>query len=76
MYFKPVGVPMRDLGVVQLLAEEIEAYRLRFSDKLNQSEAAKTMNTSSSTYQRILVSASEKIAEALTEGKALEFIEN
>lgn len=74
-YFKPQGVPMRNLEVVQLSIEEIESYRLRYIDNLDQNEAAKRMKTSQSTYQRILTSASEKIADALVDGKALEIID-
>lgn len=73
-YFKPRGVPLKNLEVISLSTEEVEAYRLRYIDKLDQNEAAKKMNTSQSTYQRILSSASEKIAEALVDGKALEII--
>lgn len=73
-YFKPRGVPMVNLEVVQVTHEEIESYRLRYLDNLDQNEASKKMNTSQSTYQRILVSASEKIADALVNGKALEII--
>lgn len=73
-YFKPRGVPMVDLEVVHLTHEEIESYRLRYIDNLDQNEASKTMNTSQSTYQRILTSASEKIADALVNGKALEIV--
>jgi uncharacterized protein len=70
-YFKPQGVSMRDLEVVELSLEEIEAYRLRHLDKLDQKEAALKMKTSISTYQRILYSAYEKIAEALIKAKAI-----
>lgn len=73
-YFKPNGVPMRFLETIQLSAEEIEAYRLRYVEKLDQTTAAEKMNTSQSTYQRILTNASEKIGEALVNGKALEII--
>lgn len=73
-YFKPRGVPMVNLEVVHISYEEIESYRLRYLDNLDQCEASKKMNTSQSTYQRILVSASEKIADALVNGKALEII--
>jgi predicted DNA-binding protein (UPF0251 family) len=70
-YFKPQGVPMRELEIVELTAEEIEAYRLRHVGNLEQMEAAKKMRTSQSTYQRILYSAYRKIADALTNGKAI-----
>lgn len=73
-YFKPQGVPLRLLEIVELTAEEMEAYRLRHMNELEQKEAAKKMNTSQSTYQRILYSAYKKIAEALVEGKAIKII--
>ena len=74
-YFKPRGIPMTDLEVVSLTVEEIESYRLRYTEGLDQTSAAETMKTSQSTYQRILTTASEKIADALVNGKALEIIE-
>ncbi len=73
-YFKPQGVPLRNLEVVELTAEEVEAYRLRHLKDLDQRAAAKKMATSPSTYQRILYAASEKIASALTEGKAIKIL--
>jgi len=71
-YFKPRGVPMRSLEVVELSNEELEAIRLKNVKDLDQTECAKQMKTSQSTFQRILSSAYKKIAEALTEGKAIE----
>lgn len=73
-YFKPQGVPMRFLEVIELTTEEAEALRLRNIKDLEQEEAAKKMNTSQSTYQRILSSAYKKITEALIEGKAIKII--
>jgi len=73
-YFKPQGIPLRLLEVVELSAEELEAYRLRHSRDLDQKTAAEEMSTSASTYQRILYSAYEKIAEALIKGKAIKII--
>jgi uncharacterized protein len=73
-YFKPQGIPLRQLEVVQLSLEELEAYRLRHIKHLEQIEAAAKMKTSQSTYQRILYSAYEKIADALVNGKAIEMI--
>jgi len=71
-YFKPQGIPLRDLEVVELSAEEIEAYRLRHINDLEQTAAANQMNTSQSTYQRILYSAYKKIGDALIHGKAIQ----
>lgn len=73
-YFKPQGVPMRFLEVVELTTEEAEALRLKNIKDLDQIEAAKKMNTSQSTFQRILSSAYRKISEALIEGKAIKII--
>ncbi len=73
-YFKPQGVPMRFLDVVELTAEEVEALRLKNSKNLNQAEAAKMMKTSRSTFQRILISAYKKFTEALIKGKAIKII--
>jgi predicted DNA-binding protein (UPF0251 family) len=73
-YFKPQGIPMRDLEVIELSIEEMESYRLRHLDNLDQKEAALKMHTSPSTYQRILYSAYEKIAKALIGGKAIKIV--
>ncbi|MBU1164229.1 DUF134 domain-containing protein [Patescibacteria group bacterium] len=70
-YFKPQGVPMRHLDEVNLTMEEIEAIRLKDFLGLDQDEAAKKMKTSQSTFQRILTSARQKIAEGIIKGKAL-----
>jgi predicted DNA-binding protein (UPF0251 family) len=73
-YFKPQGVSMRELEIVELTAEEIEAYRLRHINDMEQQEAADKMHTSQSTYQRILYSAYKKIADALINGKAIKIV--
>ena len=70
-YFKPTGIPMRNLKIISLTHEEIESLRLKNVKNLDQNEAAKKMNTSQSTFQRILSSAYKKISEALVEGKAI-----
>jgi len=74
-YFKPQGVPIRSLEIVNLSAEELEAIRLKNIKRLEQTECAKKMNTSQSTFQRILASAYQKVSTALVEGKAIK-IEN
>jgi len=65
---------MRYLEIIELTTEEVEALRLRNIKDLEQEEAAKKMNTSQSTFQRILSSAYKKITEALIEGKAIKII--
>ena len=44
-YFKPQGVPMRFLEVIELTLEEVEALRLKNIEDLEQTECAKKMNT-------------------------------
>lgn len=65
---------MRYLEVIELTTEEVEALRLRNIKDLEQETAAKKMNTSQSTFQRILSSAYKKITEAIIEGKAIKII--
>ncbi len=74
-YFKPQGVKMYELEEIILTKEEIEAIKLKDYDELEQVIAAEKMNTSQSTFQRILVSARKKIAKAIIEGKALKIEE-
>lgn len=74
-YFKPQGIPMKNLEEVVLTKEEMEAIKLKDFDSLEQVEAAKKMNTSQSTFQRILVSARAKIAKAIVKGEALKIEE-
>jgi uncharacterized protein len=70
-YFKPTGIPMRQLTEIVLSVDELEALRLKDIEKLEQHECAIRMNIAQSTLQRILVSAHEKVARAIVEGKAL-----
>lgn len=74
-YFKPQRIPMRQLEEVILTKEEMESIKLKDYDNLEQTQAAKKMNTSQSTFQRILISARIKIAKAVVEGKALKIEE-
>ena len=57
---------------VTLKVEEFEAIRLKDLEGLDQSEAAEKMNISQPTFYRTLVSAREKVADALVNGKSLE----
>lgn len=70
-YFKPAGIPMRDLEEVVLSLDEVEAIRLAELNDLDQEEAAKKMKISRVTFLRILHTAHKKIAESLIYGKAL-----
>lgn len=75
-FFKPQGVPMRDLEFVNLSKEEIESLRLKNIKGYDQHTCAEKMNTSQSTFQRILSSSYQKISLALVEGKAIKIIKD
>jgi len=70
-YFKPAGISLRALEEVCLSMEEVEAIRLKDLEGLEQEEGAEKMNISRPTFQRVLTSARQKIAEALLHGKAI-----
>jgi len=70
-YFKPAGIPLRALEEVQLSIEEAEAIRLKDLEGLEQEEGAERMNVSRPTFQRVLASARQKMADALLNGKAI-----
>jgi predicted DNA-binding protein (UPF0251 family) len=70
-YFKPAGIPLRVLDEVTLSVEEAEAIRLKDLEGLAQAPGAERMNISRPTFQRVLASARQKIAEALLRGKAI-----
>ncbi len=70
-YFKPRGVTLGFLEEVGLDVDELEAIRLADFQEIDQTEAAKKMKVSQSTFQRILTSAHKKIAQALVTGKAI-----
>jgi len=71
VYFKPRAVPLSMLEEVDLSIDELEALRLCDLKNFEQKEAAKKMNISQSTFQRILASARQKVSQALIEGKAI-----
>ena len=62
---------MGNLEIIILTKEELESLRLKNVENLDQSTAAQKMNTSQSTFQRILSSAYKKVSEALVKGKAI-----
>ncbi|MBN2162946.1 MAG: DUF134 domain-containing protein [Pontiellaceae bacterium] len=70
-WFKPAGVPMRNLEEVVLTLDEIEAIRLADAEGLYQEQVAEQMKVSRPTVGRILASARGKIADALVNGKAM-----
>ncbi|MCK5084333.1 MAG: DUF134 domain-containing protein [Candidatus Pacebacteria bacterium] len=70
-YFKPRGIPLSHLLEINLTIDELETIRLKNYKGLEQTECAKRMKISQSTFQRILCLANKKIADALINGKAI-----
>ena len=69
--YKPVGIPARILEWLNLGLDEFETIRLLDYQGLEQEKVAELMGISRPTVTRIYASARKKIAEALTEGKAI-----
>ncbi len=70
-YFKPAGIPLRELQTVELAADEMEAIRLADGENLYHTEAARRMGVSRQTFDRIVKRARQKVAQALVNGHAL-----
>ena len=73
-FYKPQGVPLSSLEIMELTHEEWEALRLKHTEGLNQIESAKKMNTSQSTLQRIFTSAQKKMGQAIVKGLAIKIL--
>ncbi|MGR6836219.1 DUF134 domain-containing protein [Syntrophomonas erecta] len=69
--FKPAGIPAYELDEIILKVEEVEALRLKDLLGYEQVECAEIMGVSRTTFQRILVEARFKVADALVNSKAL-----
>lgn len=69
--FKPAGIPGYELEEVVLKLEEAEALRLKDLLGYDQFECAEQMGVSRTTFQRILVEAHRKVADAIINSKAL-----
>jgi len=74
-YFKPQGIPLRELEEVVLLPDELEALKLYEVDGLEQIKASEKMKISQPTFARLLGNASKKVAEAIIKGKAIKIEE-
>lgn len=70
-YFIPSETDVDELPENILKLEELEAIRLKDLEGLEQGECAEKMEVSRPTFQRILSSAREKIADSLVNGKTI-----
>ena len=69
--YKPAGTPAKELEEILLAVDEFEAIRLADYEGLNQREACTIMKISQPTFNRILASARNKIAQGIVEGQVL-----
>lgn len=69
--FKPAGTPLKDMEIIKLGLDELEALHLCDGEGKNQEEAGICMGVSRGTVQRLLASARGKVARALVGQKAL-----
>lgn len=69
--FKPAGTPLREMEVVILDHDELEAVFLCDGQDLNQERAGEMMGVSRGTVQRLLASGRKKVIDALVGQKAL-----
>lgn len=73
-YFKPAGIPLRELEEVEIAHDELEAVRLADAEGLYRADAAARMQVSRQTFDRILRRARAKVAKALVHGHALRIL--
>ena len=71
-FFKPRGIPLSELEINILELDELEAIHLCDFEELPQIDAAKRMNISDSTLQRLLYSGRKKMADAIYSSKAIQ----
>jgi len=69
--YKPNGIPLSELEKVEIFLDELEALRLCDSLAFTQEEAGREMGISRGTVQRILSTARQKVADALSGCKAI-----
>lgn len=69
--YKPRGIPMKDMGVTFLSADQFEALRLCDVEACDQKSAGRKMGISRGTIQRLLYSARRQIIEAMVSNQAI-----
>jgi len=69
--FKPSGIPLSQLELVEINLDELEAMRLCDMEGHHQQQAAEEMGISRGTVQRLLQSGRTKLLDVILHGKAL-----
>ena len=67
--YKPAGTPLKDLAVIHLDQDELEALHLCDGEGKTQEEAGTCMEVSRGTVQRLLASARNKVVLRLLDVK-------
>ena len=75
-YFKPRGIPMKELEEITLDHDELESLRLADFLAYSHEKAANEMKISRATFGRILEIARKKVADGILNGKAIRINEN
>lgn len=70
-YFKPAGIPLRNLKEVSIGFDELEAIRMIDFKEMSQIDAGKKMKISQATLSRLLKTGRKKIASALVNGYSI-----
>lgn len=70
-HFVPLDIDAANMRENILRIEELEALRLKDLEGLEQEDCAEKMEVSRQTFQRILLTAREKVADSLINGKAI-----
>lgn len=73
--FKPLGMPMKDLPIIELKHDELEAMKLCDMDDLTQEQAGERMGISRGTVQRLLMSARKKVIRSILEKSAIVIVQ-
>lgn len=71
VYFKPAGIPLRELDERVLTLDEFEALRLADAEGMQHLEGARVMGISRQTFSRILARARRTVASCLATGMAV-----
>lgn len=69
--FKPTGIPLFEMEIVEVEIDELEAIRLCDYEGKSQIETAEVMKISRGTVQRLLNSGRKKILDGLLHQKAI-----
>lgn len=69
--YKPGGTPLKDMEIINLALDELEAFHLCDGEGMTQEEAGVCMGVSRGTVQRLLAVARCKVAKAIVGQKAL-----